>query len=697
MNPINNSLYFRRRSRVCLPEAQGDSKLSKAYIATLLKNLEPLGFIFSEALIQACRKLTVEQLGAFYKSLYEDLLRAKGAHRKHKPLYPNFPQQVMEASTCELYFNAILHYLSAGKYRPETKKEKRPILQYATPPQVIELGDEAEFQGLFGQIIASNTSLSEQDKEDALWFFEAYGADITPLLPETIRQKESVAFVAAALLKHTPQPVEMISRYVDTATDVLRLAVALSKGDISLATPTRFRSFSRAERNLLLSLLERKNSLLEDMIRWKYRWIRLGERLHPGEYTTKYPQTAQAFTLLRSGASVPTFHASVEKALVQTEMQVAIAKLRSRPGEFARRLDHLLRLSTETQAEVLTVFAEIAKEVSTPVLLQVIAHFREREAGVDQDMRVFFPKGNVAKGYGKTETLPALDAEVCAVVGLLCKVALINRFSTLPPLGKVYVDPALENYLIPFSQRSASKSFRTLVRGSRVPLPKDCTVLRFFVWWKNGKERTDIDLSATTFDKDFCMKDVISYYNLRGYGGCHSGDIVDAPKGASEFIDITLKKGLEIGARFVVMTLTSYTEQPYCDLPECFAGWMARKKPKSGEIFEPRTVQDRLDITANTKIAYPLVIDLERHEVIWCDMALKDHPMYCNNVAANLKGISLTLKAFTQLRKPNLYDLFLLHAVARGERVQSPEEAETLFTVESGIPFHLEEIASEYL
>ncbi len=47
--------------------------------------------------------------------------------------------------------------------------------------------------------------------------------------------------------------------------------------------------------------------------------------------------------------------------------------------------------------------------------------------------------------------------------------------------------------------------------------------------------------------------------------------------------------------------------------------------------------------------------------------------------------------------KPNLYDLLLLHAVARGERVQTPKEAKTLFTVESGIPFRLEEIASEYL
>ena len=36
------------------------------------------------------------------------------------------------------------------------------------------------------------------------------------------------------------------------------------------------------------------------------------------------------------------------------------------------------------------------------------------------------------------------------------------------------------------------------------------------------------------------------------------------------------------------MCLSSYTQQAYCDLPECFAGWMARQQPNSGEIFEPK-------------------------------------------------------------------------------------------------------------
>jgi hypothetical protein len=198
-------------------------------------------------------------------------------------------------------------------------------------------------------------------------------------------------------------------------------------------------------------------------------------------------------------------------------------------------------------------------------------------------------------------------------------------------------------------------------------------------------------------DADFDLVDSITYYNLVSYGGCHSGDIVDAPEGASEFIDIDLARVREARARYVVMVLTSYTRQPYSELPECFAGWMAREKAGSGEIYEPKTVHDRLDVTADTKIAVPIVFDLADNRVIWCDMALRRNPSFQNNLHGNLKGINLTVKSLTSLKKPTLYELFMLHARARGRIVDSAEVADTVFSVENGTPFRPDEIASQYM
>src|SRR5262249_18273090 len=140
--------------------------------------------------------------------------------------------------------------------------------------------------------------------------------------------------------------------------------------------------------------------------------------------------------------------------------------------------------------------------------LQVRDHFTVRNDR--SGLRVFFPKGNLAKAQGIENTLPLLPSEVCGRVVTVCQETLKARFAACPPLGRVYVDPTLRDYTVPFAMRSASKALRTLVRGSRLPLPEG-EVLRFFVWWKNGTERTDIDLSATLLDDKFGYVDLLSY------------------------------------------------------------------------------------------------------------------------------------------------------------------------------------------
>src|SRR5690606_18553178 len=182
------------------------------------------------------------------------------------------------------------------------------------------------------------------------------------------------------------------------------------------------------------------------------------------------------------------------------------------------------------------------------------------------------------------------------------------------------------------------------------------------------------------------------------YKAAHSGDIVTAPNGACEFIDIDIPSVLAYGGRYVVATLHSFTGQGYCELPQCFAGWMMRQHPQSGEVFEPTTVTNKIDLASNTQIAIPAVLDLKERSIIWCDLALTTQPNYYNNVEGNQSGIGLMGKAMSNIQKCSLYDLFRLHAIARGTFVENEEEAETIFSPERGItPFHIETIMEEYL
>ncbi|WP_270167231.1 TerD family protein [Paenibacillus sp. SYP-B4298] len=700
---INAIMLRRQRKWIVNP---GDCALPYAYIATAMKNMESLGFTLSKPLMQALSSLSPEAFAIEYQQLIEQLRLLVGAHVVYTPMYPGFPDQVMAEGDAELYLNAFFYYVTlALPTASGVSAASRTASDHPAPEkralQTIELGSMDELRQMIRQMIQASGSISQTDKEDIDTALRLE-SDPAALLPEQIPLKENVGFVTAALLRHGKAHAEQIARYFHTATDVLRLAVALSEGDVSLAESTRFRRLKRAERRLLLELLEQCGNLAEDMRRYKQRWIRLGEILHPGEYKARYPRCWAAFDMLRNDRPLDTFAGQVELALRWYQVDSAALLLAERPGEFARRLDHVLRIHDEPQ-QVLALFRGVSDQVATPVLLQLIAHFTRRHDG--RRWRTFFPKGNVAKAFTIPGSLPPLDATVCAAAAELCRDTLRQRFAQLPPLGKVFVDEQLRRYMVPLAQRSASKSLRTLTRGSRIPMPPGDTI-RFFLWWKegivNGKPtgRVDIDLSAILFDGGWQYMEHISYTNLRSakYKAAHSGDIVSAPNGACEFIDLDIDSILEYGGRYVMASLNSFTSQPYCELPECFGGWMMRRKPGSGEVFEPSAVIDKVDVTANTQIAIPVILDLVERTVIWCDLALTRHPAYHNNVEGHLSSMAMMGQAMATLSKPDLYELFLLHATARGHLVGHAQEAETIFSPELGItPWDTERIMAEFI
>ena len=555
-----HTLYLRRARKVLLPRGAGDQ--STGVIAALLKDCAGLGFTLAPEVIEVVRTLNDLEIRGFKALLDEVLPKLVGAHVQYTPMYPDFPDQVMDAEEGELYINAVMHYLGdhlGRRILPVYEASPRAPLDQDLKLEVIELGDMDELRTLTQQLVASPTSLSKTDKQDLAVLLRTFAHELSAVLPERIEFKENLAVVAAevmALEAVEADPATLLAPSFRTATDILRFAVALSDGDVSLAKPTKFRSFKRRERRFLLGLLERIGNPHEDIARYAQPWIRLGERLHPGEYAKKFPKASEAFAAVREGRKPETFNHRVEALLSQIWHEglrkdrggdahgQLLALLSKRPGEFARRLDDLLR-DAESAAPVLTAFEAIVDKVATRVLIQLGTHLRHRNE--PRSLRVFFPKGNVGKAFGIEDNLPPLDESVRVHAASLCRDALLRRFGELEPLGHVYVDPRLRNYTVAMAPRSASKSLRALSRGSRIPLPEGSGgTLRLFLWWKEGKVagkptgRVDIDLSAAMYDHRWGWMEHISYTKLRSikYRAAHSGDITSAPDGACEFIDL---------------------------------------------------------------------------------------------------------------------------------------------------------------
>lgn len=719
---MENSVFniiLRRKNRVFINDDDMLKSLSaatgeknKQIVATMNKNIEVFGYTMSEALFDKLMHMKAKNREVVYDALVNGLKKITGADKVYNPMYPNFPKSVMKKDDFELYFNAIVHYWSFGTLLPYEEKEERAPLFNTAKVKVLEAGSFDDLNDIFNNLCASKTSLSKSDVEDMIFILNS--AKVT--LPDEIPFKENTACICRLLVDTgVDTDGSLCRKYIKTATDVLRLVTAMSDGDVSLAENTKFRNLKRSERRIIMNLLAGCGNASEDMNRYAGRWIRVGEKLHPGEFAKneRYTKIVQAFGVIRNDGKIQSFGGKVDAAIASGDVTTVVSLLKKRPGEFARRIDFLLR-TFDKDADRKTVimgFASVAKDVSSTVLLQVREHFINKLNGND-DMRVFFPKGNLARSYyvknNKTEAIPE---DTIKMVIAVCENALVNIYGNREFLGKVYIDEVLKDYTVPFSLRSAGKTMTAVSRGSRIAIDDSAKIIRPFIWWTNTKDDIiDVDLSVAVFADDWNCLEHVSYSNLKSsrFGICHSGDITNGGpvdgEGVAEFIDLDIDKALSAGARYAVFNVYNFSNECFSKMDHAAFGFMTRSDMKNGEIFEPSTVKQRMDLASATTTCIPVIFDLKERVFVWCDMALTADHVRTGfggiNVESNLPSVVVTCKAMVDVKKPNLYDLFIFNAKARGIITDNPDEADIRFGLDDSCdvkPSDIDVIVGKYL
>jgi len=622
----------------------------------------------------------------------------------YRPFYPDFPVQVRTASEATLLVNAALHYLGdvvgvriLPDYRPSPRE---PLPGDDSSLTELGLATAQDLERIVADLVAQATPFSVQDRAD-LTALRYFGPEAAP----HVVVKENLAVLSVTF------PDLDFSASYRTVTDVLRLAVAMAGGDVSLAEPCRFPSFSRAQRRRLLGLLDAvgqaqdSRDSAEEMARRCERWKRLARHLRPGDYAHRFPRAVALLHQVASGGAEEGFTSRLEEALARRDVESALRLLAARPGVFARRLNHLLRLCVDEAARerVVAEFARVAPEVALPVLVRLWEYFSS--PGPDAlPWRVVAIKA--ATGT-KTTLIPSTrrpgpaDAAVVRAV----EEALRQR----KRLGRIAVDQELYGgYTAPVGLRSASPGMRTAGRGTRLPLPEGETI-RFFLHWRDLPEpppdapepagpaaaedrdtRVDLDLSAFFVSEDFTRTEQIAYYNLRSTAAVHSGDLTSAPDGAAEFIDVTLAEALRQGWRYVVMTVHSFSHHRLSEVPECWAGAMARgADPQSGEVFEASTVMQRLDLVSPTFNATPFVIDLAERRLVWWDLPVGVGEYQVANLDRSSNRVLAHLLDLLEGRRMPLAHLLGLLA---DDVVEDPDEADLVFGEGGILPWQTERI-----
>ncbi len=460
---------------------------------------------------------------------------------------------------------------------------------------------------------------------------------------------------------------------ITTPTDLLRLFAALTGGDISLATPIKFPRFTRAQRRIVLGILESCGpNLLEDLGRYRDLWLEIARYIHPGEYAKTYPRTAAAFEALVV-ARAPSFEARTEALLTQGNFEALQDHLRFRPAIMGRKLHELLRRFPEQSGALVENFAAIANSIPVKNLLVMRSYF-ETINGLEHR--------TIVNKHGQIKVLPnnskqALNNEQLVLLATTLRKALLDQISQKPSWSGqgVWVDPELARYTVPLQQRSASDGVLSAGRGSRYVLDSD-KVLRLFVYWKQAKLRTDLDLSVIQFNDNFEYAGHVSYTNLQAEGIAHSGDIQSAPEGAAEFVDISLKAVPE-GVRYLAAQIYRYAGESFSDM-QCHAGWMVRDKVDNRhDSFDLKTVVHKFDVSGSAAYCVPVLIDLKTMEAVITDLYMGKKAFF-NNVEGAHGDVALACREvarFTETR-PNLYGLAALHMSARGGRRVPKDEAE---------------------
>lgn len=671
----------------------------------------------------------------FYEVWIEAIRRSKGADKNYTPFYPGFPQQVRELSEFEWMFNAICHYISDGEYfttekeriqYTELKKNRKfseclEDMKVAKPIGVSTLDD---VQKIAYSIMAAPTSISDFDKEIINFFIENIYDEYIDTMPE-MNFKENMCYVLSKLMTNdlnkrcTPKN---IGASIKTATDVLRLYVALSGGDISLAKSTKFKNLPNWQYRLFAELINGMNfrSVYEDMFRYPEMWKRANEKIHPKRF--KEGTYTKVADLLYKGEKPITFMTKFNKAFEDGDEEALITLLSQRPGVFARYLDCLVRLAymhgvDANEAEIyriINAFKKVSASIDTRLLLQVKNHFIDRLDHVttngytvyDEDVERYFINKN-GKVFMKTEdhmwNIP--EKYLRLIIGVIDD-AIKAQYATRDIIGPVYIDPSVDGLLVPWNQRTVSTKSKCVVKGSKWKLKDTTNIIRAFCWWTNTDDgvRVDEDISAT-FVNNFspaalapaerCSENVY-YGNIHNSFCVHSGDIVNGGPadgmGACEFIDIDIDKALEAGYRYAFVSIHSFTANPFNSF-NTTAGFMERSDAKmirSGEgsrgntsvynfsIFDPRTVELNFDLDTDSNASVPILIDLRERYVYWIDSNLDVSGIInCRN-SVNLASISidsLLKRHFTTIR-----ELVELNAAVRGGLTDTPDDAKTIVT-----------------
>ena len=616
-------------------------------VATIVSNLAYYGYVPSIELLEKFQSQSKNELASFWNSFEKEVKAITGADKEmdNFVVYKNFPSEVLNKTESEYWIAQILMYWGLPNEILTEDEKERPKLSEKTALKVLSLVKENTLQEIFNNLVVNPARWTDNQKEIIFHLFtqvEDKSIDI-----DSAKFKENVVELAKKAIETLP--VEQYSGMVkvSNATDVLRLAAAMSEGDISLRTNVRFKNFKRSERRFLLSMLDSSKNLMDDVAARPAVFKKLLKALHPGDYS--FAKVSEAYNKLYN-SEYTTFQSIVVKNTQDKNVE-ALELLKSRPGEFFRSFHHMYSIYG---ARAVDAFVDIIPALSN---LQLLKMSKYLETINDRKKLMFAPKGNwnlvQVQDNNKVHFVEKYKIAVLNAIND----ELITRLAMQIPEGVALDEKTKDIKLQTNDQELASYG-----RGTSFDIPENVKFIRSASYWAiKSAGYVWFDNSWNFFDENWKPTDTCcwSSYTAANGGAIFSGDPTntkDIEGRACQMIDLYLDKLEEAGVRYAVWNILAYSRIPFQDA-DVLATLQYGENPEEGNLYEPSRAQMVFPLQGEYLSKYVAYIDVQKRKLVYVDANL-----YGNVQSAERNGDILAEKMPAYLEYleslPSVYDLF---------------------------------------
>ena len=647
-----NILLRNGHVHVATPDSSGENL---EVLATVLMNLEYYGFCLSAEAYGAVSALPSSALAVWWSHLETELKAITGDDRNIGDfvVYKNFPAEVMNKSEADYWIPQILMYWGLPNHLfTEEVKPRENMVSDERKSTTLMLANSKTLQNILNSLLVAKARWKKHEFNDVVHLSESQYTDFSK-----IEFKENLVNLASHFIKTGVQIK------VKTATDVLRLAAGLSDGDVALREMVQFKSFDRQTRRFFMNMLGGCGNLEEDVARRKGVWKKFLHNLHPGDFQKSHAGVVAVADALYNGRLV-TFNSRVENLIKNKDASV-LSLLSTRPGEYMRRLVHLMDVFGDDAIETfITVIPKLSVQ-------QIVTLRRFLEVSGVRTHRVFPPRGN----WGKLqigEPRP-VNPEHVATLGTALGIDLMRRVPVVSVL-----DDATEHIKLPSGGDEG-----VYARGTVFKIPEYVKFIRSASYWEQKSECCNVwfDNGWNFFGEDWDSVGVCCWTDVNfGSAAVFSGDPTNSKemKGrAAQLIDLYPDKLEKCGVRYAVWNILCYSNIPFSKATDVFAALQWGKDPQKGKLFEPSRAQLAFPITGNYKTKYVCLIDLKTRELIYLDANFKAQ---VRSASYNGDELSKQIPAFMEYLHslPSVHDLFKesVDAAGSGQILYSSKDVE---------------------